>query len=76
MCVSPIKARIQLCGSFFRGSGDCWERAEPLRGAEATETVEDGGDNLGTGSFGKVGLDRRAMSARHLDSLIRCNLTH
>lgn len=33
-----------------------------------TETLEDGGDNLGTGCFGRVRLDCRTMSACHLDS--------
>lgn len=66
--VAPIKTQIQLCSSFFKGCGDCWERAEPSRGAEMTGMLGDGGDNLGTGGFGKVHLDCRAMSARHLDS--------
>lgn len=66
-CVSPIKNGFS-CAAHFRR---LWRL---LRGSGAAERswadgdAADGGDNLGTGGFGKVRLDRHAMSARHLHS--------
>lgn len=68
MCMSPIKTPILLCSSFFGGSGNCWDRAEHLRGAEMTGILGEGGDNSGTGSFGRVCLDNRVMSVSNLHS--------
>lgn len=67
VCTAPINAHLQL---VLGGSGNCWDRAEPLRGAEMVGGLRESEAIIwGTGkAFGKVCLDLGVMSARHLRS--------
>lgn len=61
---NQIRPRFRATAHFLLAVGS---RMKLLRGAEMMETVQKGGDNLRTGSFGIVHLDCHAMS-RHLNS--------
>jgi len=62
MCLSPNKNRFNSAAHFSAG---LWKEKSYW---DVIEKVEEGGDNLGTGGFGKVHFNHRAMSARHLDT--------
>ena len=74
-CVSRPLSLDSAVRFIFGGSGDRCEGAEPLRGAEMTGMLGDGGDNLGDRRLWQSPPGPPRDVAAPSRFLIHCNLT-